>query len=131
MDIEREKTSHYGVLDIEKKDGKLIKAKGLVEKPRPEKAPSTIAICGRYILQPGIFDYLEKQQRGAGGEIQLTDAMHALAQSEEVRGYLYEGQRYDCGSRLGYLEANIAYALQHDDMRERVTEMLQQFCKTE
>ena len=127
MDVPREKTKSYGILDIAKSDGNLVTAKGLVEKPEPSKAPSTISIIGRYILSPAIFDVLEKQKKGSGGEIQLTDAMSAMITHVPFYGYRFEGKRYDCGSRIGYIEANIAYALEHEDMREDVKKMLTHF----
>ena len=127
MDVPREKTSSYGILDIESSNGDLVKAKGLVEKPKPEVAPSTLSIIGRYILQPEIFEHLEKQQCGAGGEIQLTDAISSLIGKQDVYGYRFEGTRYDCGGRLGFIEANIAFALEREDMRDRMKAMLKNF----
>ncbi|MBI1327765.1 MAG: UTP--glucose-1-phosphate uridylyltransferase GalU [Alphaproteobacteria bacterium] len=113
MDVPREDTSKYGILDAAETKGNLTNIKGLVEKPKPADAPSTLSIIGRYILQPEVFDYLEKFETGAGGEIQLTDAMAKLIGKQPFHGFHYEGQRYDCGSRLGFIEANIAFAL-HD-----------------
>jgi UTP--glucose-1-phosphate uridylyltransferase len=127
MDVPREKTKSYGILDIAHSEGKLVTAKGLVEKPEPEKAPSTLSIIGRYILDPGIFDVLENQKKGSGGEIQLTDAMSSMIGKTPFYGYHFDGKRYDCGNRVGYIEANIAFALERADMKERVTEILQQF----
>jgi UTP--glucose-1-phosphate uridylyltransferase len=88
----------------------------MVEKPAPEKAPSNLIITGRYILQPEIFDILEKQERGAGGEIQLTDAMSRLAREQPFYGVKFEGKRFDCGSKIGFLTANMAYALARPDL---------------
>jgi UTP--glucose-1-phosphate uridylyltransferase len=127
-EVARENTSKYGILDIKEDKGNLVSAKGLVEKPDPSVAPSNLAIIGRYILQPDIFEYLEKQERGSGGEIQLTDAMAAMLATTPFHGLRYEGHRYDCGNRVGFLEANIAFALARDDMRERVQKILRNFC---
>ena len=131
MDVPREKTRNYGILDIEQggKDAKLVKAKGLVEKPEPDKAPSTLSIIGRYILDSSIFKVLEHQKKGSGGEIQLTDAMSGMIPKTPFYGFRFDGTRFDCGSRVGYLEANIAYALDHDDMRDRVAEVLKSYAK--
>jgi UTP--glucose-1-phosphate uridylyltransferase len=133
MDVPREKTSSYGIVDIDKKatskDGKLVKAKGLVEKPAPEKAPSTLSIIGRYILQPEIFDVLDKQKPGAGGEIQLTDAICKLIKSQGVYGYRFDGVRYDCGSLVGFVAANVAYALDRKEITTRMTDELREVFK--
>lgn len=111
VDVPRAQTSRYGILDVEKDDGKLAKVKGLVEKPAPEKAPSTLSIIGRYILQPEIFAELEAKRTGAGGEIQLTDSMARLIGRQPFHGIRYEGTRYDCGDRVGFIEANVAFAV--------------------
>lgn len=115
-DVPRELTNRYGILDVASDDGKLVKVKGFVEKPDPAAAPSTLSIIGRYILQPQIFDYLSRQQRGAGNEIQLTDAMAAMLATGAYYGMRYEGQRYDCGDRLGFLKANLAFGLDRADL---------------
>lgn len=124
MDVPREDTAKYGVLDIDKDNGKTISVKGLVEKPAPDKAPSTLSIIGRYILQPEIFDYLEVFEKGAGGEIQLTDAMAKLIGKQPFHGLRFDGTRYDCGSRLGFLEANIAFALQDREIGADVEKII-------
>jgi UTP--glucose-1-phosphate uridylyltransferase len=116
VDVPREHTSRYGILDIEKDDGRLAKIKGLVEKPEPAKAPSTLSIIGRYILQPEIFAELDKKQKGAGGEIQLTDSMAKLIGKQSFHGIRYEGTRYDCGDKVGFIEANVAFALANPEM---------------
>jgi UTP--glucose-1-phosphate uridylyltransferase len=120
MDIPREKTASYGIVDIDTKaktrDERLVKAKGLVEKPAPADAPSTLSIIGRYILQPEIFLMLDKQTPGAGGEIQLTDAISKLIKTDDVFGYRFEGVRYDCGSLVGFVAANVAYALDRKEI---------------
>lgn len=127
MDVPREKTSSYGILDIEHTDGRLVTARGLVEKPDPKVAPSTLSIIGRYVLEPSIFNVLEKQKKGSGGEIQLTDAMNSMIGKKPFYGYRFEGTRYDCGHRTGYIEANIAYALSRPDMKDSIKSMLKQF----
>lgn len=127
MDVPREHTKSYGILDIKDSDGKIVTAKGLVEKPDPKHAPSTLSIIGRYILDPSIFDVLENQKKGSGGEIQLTDAMNSMIPKMPFYGFRFDGKRYDCGNKVGYIEANIAFALSHDDMRDQVLEILKQF----
>ncbi|BAI75857.1 UTP--glucose-1-phosphate uridylyltransferase (plasmid) [Azospirillum sp. B510] len=128
VDVPRERTSSYGILDVEKDDGRLATVRGLVEKPKPAEAPSTLSIIGRYILQPEIFDHLEKQQRGAGNEIQLTDAMAKLIGSQPFHGLRFEGTRYDCGDKVGFIEATLAHALNRPDMADKVREMLRKYC---
>jgi UTP--glucose-1-phosphate uridylyltransferase len=120
VDVPREQTSRYGILDVERDDGRLASARGLVEKPAPEEAPSTLSIIGRYILQPEVFAELGRQERGAGGEIQLTDSMARLIGRQPFHGLRFEGTRYDCGDKIGFLEANLAFALQRPDMAEKV-----------
>ncbi|MEQ1789432.1 MAG: UTP--glucose-1-phosphate uridylyltransferase, partial [Rickettsiales bacterium] len=123
MDIPRADTASYGIVDIDtgyvNADEKLVKAKGLVEKPAPEKAPSTLSIIGRYILQPEVIDILSHQKAGAGGEIQLTDAISSMIGTNDVFGYRYEGVRYDCGSLNGFVAANVAFALERDSLRDK------------
>ncbi|MFW0776771.1 MAG: UTP--glucose-1-phosphate uridylyltransferase GalU [Rickettsiales bacterium] len=123
-DIPRAQTNQYGIVDIDKKatqkNKSLVKAKGLVEKPDPRKAPSTLSIIGRYILQPDVFTFLDKQKPGAGGEIQITDAINKMIGKHDVYGYRYSGTRYDCGSVAGYVAANVAYALQRKDLKKQV-----------
>ncbi|GEO82080.1 UTP--glucose-1-phosphate uridylyltransferase GalU [Pararhodospirillum oryzae] len=126
-DVPRERTNKYGILDVVEDDGTLARARGLVEKPAPNVAPSTMAIIGRYVLEPGIFAQLESVPRGAGGEIQLTDAMNAMIDSVSFHGLRYEGRRYDCGDKVGFLQANIAFALARDDMRDPVRAMLSEY----
>lgn len=127
MDVPREDTAKYGVLDIQSDNGKLVEIKGLVEKPEPKDAPSTLSIIGRYILQPEIFDHLASFERGAGGEIQLTDAMAKLIGKQPFHGLRYDGVRYDCGSRLGFIEANIAYALADAQIGDTVRKILDKY----
>ncbi len=126
MDIPRADTASYGIVDIDtnatKADAKLVKAKGLVEKPSPEKAPSTLSIIGRYILQPEVIKILSHQKAGAGGEIQLTDAIASMIGKSDVFGYRYDGVRYDCGGLVGFVAANVAFALERETLRDKVIE---------
>lgn len=126
-DVPREHTNRYGVLDVVEENGKLAKAKGLVEKPDPADAPSTLSIIGRYILQPEVFEQLDRQESGAGNEIQLTDAMARTIGDIPFHGFRFDGERYDCGNRLGYIEANIAFALAREDLADRVAEILDKY----
>ena len=127
VDVPREHTRRYGILDVESDDGRLAKVRGLVEKPKPEEAPSTLSIIGRYILMPEVFDHLENQQTGAGGEIQLTDAMAKLIGRQPFHGLRFEGTRYDCGDKIGFVEATIAYALSRPDLSDKVRDLLKKF----
>ncbi|MFO0389017.1 MAG: UTP--glucose-1-phosphate uridylyltransferase GalU [Alphaproteobacteria bacterium] len=133
MDIPREKTSSYGIVDIDTKaktpDKRLIKAKALVEKPTPKEAPSTLSIIGRYILQPEIFNILDKHTTGTGGEIQLTDAINKMIGKSSVHGFQFEGIRYDCGSLSGFVAANVAYALERKDASKMVLDELKEVFK--
>ena len=124
VDVPREQTNKYGILDVASDDGKLAKIKGLVEKPEPAVAPSTLSIIGRYILQPSIFAELEAKRAGAGGEIQLTDSMAKLIGREPFHGLRYEGTRYDCGDKAGFIEANAAFALAHPEIGPQVRDVL-------
>lgn len=117
-------THQYGICGVGKRTGKMFEVDGMVEKPAKGTAPSNLSITGRYILQPEIFKILETQERGAGGEIQLTDAMIGLAKSQKFYGVEFEGERHDCGSKPGFLRANIAYGLRRPELREGlITEM--------
>lgn len=109
--------SNYGVLDVAKDQGSVVSVRGLVEKPSPADAPSDLAVVGRYIMTPKVFEYLDRKETGAGGEIQLTDALSWLAVEEEFAGIRIDGERFDCGTQAGYLRANVAFALQRDDLR--------------
>ena len=124
VDVPREHTSRYGILDVASDDGRLAAVKGLVEKPKPEVAPSTLSIIGRYILQPELFAHLDRQERGAGNEIQLTDSMARLIGTQPFHGLRFQGTRYDCGDRVGFLEANVAFALELPDLGPKVREAL-------
>lgn len=118
MDVPREKTSSYGILRPISDDGTLVQASELVEKPAPADAPSTTSIIGRYLLQPSIFGILETQQRGSGNEIQLTDAMNTAIAHTPFFGVRFAGTRFDCGEVAGYLEANVALAMQREGLAE-------------
>lgn len=130
-EVEKENTKKYGIIQPGKQHGSTIEVKGMVEKPAPEEAPSNLSITGRYILQPEVFTHLEKGETGSGGEIQLTDAMAKMTANGEFYGYLYQGERYDCGSPKGFLEANIAYALANPEMAEDTRDVLREFSKSE
>jgi UTP--glucose-1-phosphate uridylyltransferase len=127
QDVPREQTNRYGILVVEKDNGRTAEASGLVEKPKPEVAPSTLSIIGRYILHPAVFDVLDRQEKGAGGEIQLTDAISQTIGMVPFHGLRFEGRRFDCGDKVGWLEANIAFALDRPDMSAAVREALAQF----
>lgn len=129
IDVPREHTKRYGILDVEHDDGRIARAKGLVEKPEPEDAPSTLSITGRYILHPRVFEYLDKKIKGAGNEIQLTDAMAQTIGSVPFHGLRFDGQRFDCGDKIGWLEANLAFALEREDMKDQVRKVLRGICK--
>lgn len=119
QEIPREMTRHYGVIDgvpYQSYQDRLLQMHGIVEKPAPENAPSTFAAVGRYVLSPTIFSYLEKLGQGAGGEIQLTDGIAQMLKDEKTLAYLCEATRYDCGSKLGYLKASVAFALKHPEI---------------
>ena len=123
-DVPREMTDRYGILDVVEDDGRVARAKGLVEKPNPEDAPSTLSIIGRYILQPEVFHHLEKHEKGARNEIQLTDAMAKTINDVPFHGLRFDGERFDCGNSLGFIEANIAFALSRDDLAGPVKEII-------
>jgi len=123
MEVSREATANYGVLDVTANNGRLSRAKGLVEKPRPEVAPSREAIVGRYLLEPSIFDRLDNIGPGAGGELQLTDAINADANDRSVHGYRFDGTRFDCGTKAGYVQATVAYALDQADLAPGIHRM--------
>ena len=115
-------THLYGVVDVERGAGNVHTIKGMIEKPEPGTAPSNLIIMGRYLLQPEIFAILEAQERGAGGEIQITDAMTTLLESQPFRAVEYEGKSFDCGSKAGFLAANIAFALEREELRAQLLE---------
>jgi UTP--glucose-1-phosphate uridylyltransferase len=117
--IAREHTDRYGIVAATPVDGRLSRVERIVEKPKPKDAPSNLAVVGRYLLTPAIYRNLETTGRGAGGEIQLTDGIAALMADEPVYAYAFEGKRYDCGSKLGYLEATVEFALKHPNLGEQ------------
>jgi UTP--glucose-1-phosphate uridylyltransferase len=114
-EVPREQTAQYGIVAVESSSSRLARVTAIVEKPKPEAAPSNLAVVGRYILTPRIFHHLERQRAGAGGEIQLTDAIAALLAEEKVLAYRFDGKRYDCGSKLGYLQATVDFGVKHPE----------------
>ncbi len=119
QEVAREAVSRYGIVDGEKVAQGVYRVKQLVEKPDPEEAPSRLAILGRYIISPAVFEILERTGPGKGGEIQLTDALDELAREEAVYAYIFEGRRYDVGNKQGFLEATVEYALRREELREQ------------
>ncbi|MDA8383332.1 MAG: UTP--glucose-1-phosphate uridylyltransferase GalU [Betaproteobacteria bacterium] len=119
-----QETSQYGIVDAQPLSDRIHKISGLVEKPNPAEAPSTLGVVGRYILAPRVFHHLENARAGAGGEIQLTDAIAALLKEQQVLAYEFEGIRYDCGSKLGYLKATVEYALKHGEVGDAFRQYL-------
>ena len=125
MEVAPSKASAYGLLDIKEDMGSLVSVKGMVEKPKPEDAPSNLAVIGRYILTPQILKNLETQERGAGGEIQLTDAIaKEITTSDNVYGFRFQGTRYDCGSKAGFLQATVAFGLARGDLCDELRDFL-------
>ncbi|SFE61438.1 UTP--glucose-1-phosphate uridylyltransferase GalU [Nitrosomonas sp. Nm166] len=127
--VPRETANRYGIIDSSLMAERLSKVNAIVEKPPIDKAPSNLAVVGRYILTPRIFKLLEKTERGAGNEIQLTDAIAKLLKEETVLGYEFEGKRFDCGSKSGYLKATVEFALQHPDLKEEFEAYLHDLIK--
>ncbi len=128
-EVDRQATASYGILDADIPKEGLTKIRGLVEKPKPEDAPSNLAIIGRYILTPEIFDILENKETGAGGEIQITDAMARLLDTQSIYGIQYDGTRFDCGTKVGFQMANLSFAMDRPDMRERLKPFIDQLCE--
>lgn len=125
IEVPREQTRRYGVLDVVSDDGRLVRARGVVEKPEPAAAPSTSTIIGRYIIQPEVFIHLASAEAGSGGEIQLTDALARLIDDGQAfHGYRFSGKRFDCGDKLGFLEATIALGLQHSELGSKLRKVL-------
>ncbi len=124
MEVSPDKASSYGVLDIGEDMGAIVKVKGMVEKPKPADAPSNLAVIGRYILTPKVMTNLNKMKQGAGGEIQLTDAIAEEAAAGKVFGFRFRGQRYDCGSKAGFLQATVAFGLSRPDLRDEFASYL-------
>ncbi|MCP3953127.1 MAG: UTP--glucose-1-phosphate uridylyltransferase GalU, partial [Desulfobacterales bacterium] len=126
-EIDPEQTEKYGILDVENPGNSLVKIKGMVEKPPPDRAPSNLAIIGRYILMPEIYEKLGHKERGAGGEIQITDAMAKLLDDQAIYGYRFEGRRFDCGSKAGFQMANLAYALDRPDLKKALLPFISEY----
>lgn len=124
QEVAKEDTCKYGILDVKHIEDRVYKVKDMVEKPDVDKAPSNIAILGRYIITPAIFDILENQEPGKGGEIQLTDALQTLADQEAIYAYNFEGRRYDVGDKLGFLEATVDFALKRPELRDEFMDFL-------
>lgn len=125
MEVSRDKVKNYGVLDVARDHGALVEMRGMVEKPEPEDAPSNLAVIGRYILPPSVMDNLSQMKRGAGGEIQLTDAIaDEIRAGRPVHGFRFRGRRFDCGSKAGYLQATVAFALARPDLRDELAEFI-------
>jgi len=124
QDVPRAQTGSYGIVATESFEGRSGRINAIVEKPAPEASPSRMGVAGRYILTPAVFEHIRNQPRGAGGEIQLTDGIAGLLHTEIVHAYLYEGKRFDCGSKQGFLEATVELALQHPEVRDGFREYL-------
>ena len=127
MEVPRDQTDRYGILDVTADKGRLVRAGGLVEKPVPAEAPSRLAIIGRYILQPQVFTELDRKEVGAGNEIQLTDAMARTIGALPLHGLRFEGTRFDCGNKAGFLEATIAFALRREDLGRDMAAILRRY----
>jgi UTP--glucose-1-phosphate uridylyltransferase len=115
-EIPRDETKSYGIVDGKEWEDAIIKMSGIVEKPAPDVAPSNLGVVGRYVLKPRIFEHIRALKPGAGGELQLTDAIQSLLNDEQVLAYKYRGTRFDCGSKLGYLKATVEFALRHPEL---------------
>ncbi|MCA0870481.1 UTP--glucose-1-phosphate uridylyltransferase GalU [Seohaeicola saemankumensis] len=132
MEVPPEKASAYGVLDVKEDMGSIVSVRGMVEKPAPEEAPSNLAVIGRYILNPSVLSNLNRMKSGAGGEIQLTDAIaEDIDAGRDVYGYRFRGQRFDCGSKAGFLQATVAFALARDDLRDDLSRYLSEIVQVD
>ena len=129
-EVPRDQTQSYGIVTVDKAQAEFTRIHSVVEKPRPAEAPSTLAVIGRYVLTPRIFHHLERVTPGAGGEIQLTDAIAALLAEEQVLACRFQGARYDCGSKLGYLQAMVAFGRKHPEVGPSFEAYLREFCAT-
>lgn len=129
VDVPREQTKSYGIAAVKNVKGDMAEITGLVEKPKPEEAPSTLALIGRYVLLPEVFGHLDRHEKGAGGEIQLTDALARMIGNKPFHAMTYRGGRYDCGSRAGFLEANVAISLQRPDTAKESRALLERLLK--
>jgi UTP--glucose-1-phosphate uridylyltransferase len=125
--VGREHTDKYGIVDTTRLQSDLGEVNAIVEKPDPKHAPSDLAVVGRYILTPEIFGLIERTERGAGGEIQLTDAIAALLKEQKVMAYQFKGRRFDCGNKLGYLQATMAYGLKHPELKDDFARYLRNY----
>ena len=129
-DVEPSETASYGIVDATEVSGpNVLQLNGIVEKPQPEEAPSNLAVVGRYILTPEIFECLENVKPGKGGEIQLTDGIAALMEKQKILAYRFDGKRYDCGSKLGYVKANVEYSLKHEEFGKEFAQYLRDLTK--
>ena len=126
-EVPHDQTNKYGILRVGSDDGRMVEVLGLVEKPKPEDAPSNLSVIGRYILLPEVIGHLSQMERGAGGEVQLTDAMAKMIGHTPFHGLRYEGRRFDCGDKIGFLEAQIAFALKRPDLAPAVREFLRHY----
>ena len=126
-EVPREQTNKYGILKVGRDDGRLVEVEGLVEKPKPADAPSNLSVIGRYVLLPEVIGFLSAMERGAGNEVQLTDAMAKMIGRSSFHGLRYEGRRFDCGDKVGFLEAQIAFALKRPDLRDAVRSFLRTY----
>ena len=126
-EVPRDQTNRYGILKVGADDGRVAEVLGLVEKPKPEDAPSNLSVIGRYVLMPEVIGHLAKMERGAGNEVQLTDGMAKLIGTQPFHGLRCEGRRFDCGSKEGFLEAQIAFALNRPDLRDAVRAFLKKY----
>ncbi len=124
FEVPKEETSKYGILEAEPAHNGTVRIKSMIEKPDPAEAPSNLAAIGRYIFTPKIFDYLGMHKKGAGGEIQLTDAMVALLEDQPIFGYRFKGTRFDCGDKAGFQMTNLAFALEHPEIRDTLKEYI-------
>jgi UTP--glucose-1-phosphate uridylyltransferase len=130
MEVPHEHTNRYGIVSPGKDGGRLVEVKSLVEKPKPANAPSNLAVIGRYVLDAGVFEELDRVERGAGNEIQLTDALARMIGKVPFHGFRFEGTRFDCGDKVGFLHANIAFALERADMGAEVRALLRDAAKS-
>jgi UTP--glucose-1-phosphate uridylyltransferase len=126
-EVPREQTNRYGILETGEDDGRLVEVTGLVEKPDPAVAPSNLSVIGRYVLLPQVLQHLALMERGAGNEVQLTDAMARMIGRSPFHGLRYEGRRFDCGDKVGFLEAQIAYALKRPDLGPAVLQFIRRY----
>ena len=132
MEVPSANVSSYGILDVGGESGSTVRVRGMVEKPKPEVAPSNLAVIGRYILSPDVLNNLNNMKEGAGGEIQLTDAIAAeIEKHDNVHGFRFKGRRFDCGSQAGYLQATVAFGVARPDLREEFVEFLRSFVDLE